>query len=29
VRTSLCKTAPVADPPAASFQIPAGYRQLP
>jgi hypothetical protein len=29
VRTSICKTAPVAEPPAASFQIPAGYRQLP
>jgi hypothetical protein len=29
VRTSICKTAPVADPPQASFQIPAGYRQLP
>jgi len=29
VRTSICKTAPVADPPQTSFQIPAGYRQLP
>src|ERR1039458_1727027 len=29
VRTSICKPAPVADPPQASFQIPAGYRQLP
>jgi hypothetical protein len=29
VRTSICKTAPIADPPQASFQIPAGYRQLP
>jgi len=29
VRTSLCKTAPVANPPAASFQVPAGYRRLP
>ena len=29
VRTSICKTAPVSDPPQASFQIPAGYRQLP
>ena len=29
VRTSICKTAPISDPAPASFQIPAGYRQLP
>ena len=29
VRTSICKPAPVAEPPATSFQVPAGYRQLP
>jgi hypothetical protein len=29
VRTSICKTAPISEPPSTSFQIPAGYRQLP
>ena len=29
VRTSICKTAPVLNPPQASFQIPPNYRQLP
>jgi len=29
VRTSICKTAPVANPAPSSFQVPAGYKQLP